>query len=156
MGALPWAKMFETFVAVLTSSPWITVAAAFGFGLLLTRLYQRLRWAHLELRQRDPVRTFSGRDRRFVMTRAGHRCEHHALYAWRCRATEELQVDHIHPHARGGSTTANNGQVLCEAHNRRKGARIPFTWELRMIERRRLAYAPASAAISRREMRQPV
>lgn len=158
MGALPWAQMLESLLesglAVLTASPIVAVVGTVGIGIVLTRLYQRLRWAHLSVRPRDPVRTFSGRDRSYVLARADHRCEHYSLYAMRCPTTTSLQVDHIHPHSRGGSTTVNNAQVLCKAHNRRKGARIPFTWELRMIERKRQTYAPDSSPIRRREVRQ--
>ncbi len=38
-------------------------------------------------------------------------------YAW-------LQMDHIHPHSRGGQTLLPNGKPLCQPHNKAKGDRI--------------------------------
>ncbi len=35
-----------------------------------------------------------------------------------------LQADHITPHATGGQTKLSNGQVLCDPHNKWKGARV--------------------------------
>jgi len=51
--------------------------------------------------RKDPNRRFSRSDRSFILSRAGQRCEHHALVG-RCRATKNLEADHIHPHSRGG------------------------------------------------------
>jgi len=42
----------------------------------------------------------------------------------RCGSRELLEYDHIVPVARGGSSTARNIELLCEACNRRKAARI--------------------------------
>ena len=43
-----------------------------------------------------------------------------------CGITEEegadLQVDHIKPRSRGGTSSVENGQVLCSVHNYRKNA----------------------------------
>ena len=36
------------------------------------------------------------------------------------------QADHIFPHAKGGQTEIENGQVLCSYHNSRKGAKVPM------------------------------
>jgi hypothetical protein len=37
---------------------------------------------------------------------------------------EEFEADHVTPHAEGGPTVVENGQVLCRYHNRRKGAQV--------------------------------
>jgi len=36
----------------------------------------------------------------------------------------EYQADHVNPHAKGGETEVENGQVLCAFHNQSKGARV--------------------------------
>ena len=59
-----------------------------------------------------------------------------------------------HPHSRGGWTRLENGQILCR-HNTLKRANVPWNFELREIEKRRLAYYPAgvSGAVVRRAPR---
>jgi 5-methylcytosine-specific restriction endonuclease McrA len=42
----------------------------------------------------------------------------------RCDSATQLEFDHIIPLALGGSSTANNLQLLCRGCNRSKGARI--------------------------------
>src|SRR5438093_693993 len=42
----------------------------------------------------------------------------------KCGSQEKLEFDHIIPVARGGSNTARNIQLLCEACNRSKGASL--------------------------------
>ena len=58
---------------------------------------------------RDPRRTFSRAEKVALLERAGHRCEHHSWLLGRCRETEALQADHVHPHSRGGATDVANG-----------------------------------------------
>jgi hypothetical protein len=36
----------------------------------------------------------------------------------------DYEADHVMPHARGGRTVVENGQVLCSYHNGQKGARV--------------------------------
>lgn len=52
-----------------------------------------------------------------VWRRDGGRCV-------KCSSKENLQFDHIIPVARGGATSAQNLQLLCQQCNRVKGARI--------------------------------
>jgi hypothetical protein len=106
---------------------------------------------------RDPVRRFSRADRRVVLDRAGHRCEHHSLLDGRCRATEQLQADHVHPYSQGGVTAVENAQALCRRHNKQKSARVPWVWELRQLARRRAAYFPPGVptAVVRRPRARP-
>lgn len=42
----------------------------------------------------------------------------------RCGSREKLEFDHVVPVSKGGSDTARNIELLCEACNRKKGARI--------------------------------
>jgi hypothetical protein len=47
---------------------------------------------------------------------------------WWWRLGDELEADHIYPHARGGDTELGNGQMLCRMHNARKSAHVPSWW----------------------------
>jgi hypothetical protein len=49
-----------------------------------------------------------------VLERDGHACVY-------CHATDDLHIDHIHPHSRGGLTDIANLQVLCGPCNIGKG-----------------------------------
>jgi 5-methylcytosine-specific restriction endonuclease McrA len=53
----------------------------------------------------------------FVWNRDGGRCV-------RCGSRDRLEFDHVIPLALGGSNTARNLQILCEACNRTKGASV--------------------------------
>lgn len=88
---------------------------------------------------KDPVRRFSGADRRVIFERAGMRCEFFFL-GMRCQSRDNLQADHVHPHSRGGWTSIANGQALCKHHNRSKSARVPWDWQLARLEKRRVRY----------------
>ena len=143
--SIDWSTVLHSCVRFLTSSPWITAVASLMVLLALTRAYQRVRWLPLVLADRDPVRRFSGSQRAHILGRAGGRCEHYFLLLLRCPSRTDLQADHVHPHSRGGSTSTNNAQALCRTHNRAKNARIPFTWELRLLARRRVRYFPVTS-----------
>lgn len=54
--------------------------------------------------------------RQQVLDRDGHRCAD-------CGSTEGLQIDHVHPVAKGGRPVLENLQVLCKTCNLQKGAR---------------------------------
>jgi HNH endonuclease len=123
-----------------TSSPW--AAAGLMFVLLLTMVRVVHALAHPR-HNHDPVRRFSRTDKAIILSRAGGRCEHHGWITGRCRRTERLEADHVHPHSRGGQTAVVNGQALCRRHNQAKRATIPFNWQLRSLERHRAGYFPA-------------
>jgi hypothetical protein len=55
--------------------------------------------------------------RDFVFDRDGHACV-------RCRTTDDLTLDHIHPWSLGGPDTADNLRVLCRSCNSSKGDRV--------------------------------
>ena len=125
------------------SSPWVGAVFCLLILSVIARIYRAVRWAPIASAGLDPSRRFGGRDRAAVFSRAGARCERHSLLFGRCKETEKLHADHVHPHSKGGSTTIANGQVLCSRHNKQKAARIPFNWELRRLEKHRASYFPA-------------
>lgn len=53
-----------------------------------------------------------------VMQRDGDQCQ-------TCGSTDELQIDHIMPISKGGSSDIENLQVLCRSCNSAKGAKVP-------------------------------
>lgn len=124
----------------VAAEPWL---GALLVLLLVNAVVRRIPDLLHGRRARDPQRCFLRADKRILLERAGHRCEHHAWLGRRCRGTEDLQADHVHPHSRGGSTTVANGQALCPRHNSRKANRVPWTWELDRLARRREVYFPA-------------
>ncbi|MBI2202848.1 MAG: HNH endonuclease [Candidatus Rokubacteria bacterium] len=63
------------------------------------------------------VMPISADTRRLVWSRDEGRCRN-------CGTTQELQFDHIIPKSWGGSSTAENVELLCRTCNLRKGARL--------------------------------
>lgn len=51
------------------------------------------------------------------------------------------------PWSRGGPTVVSNGQALCVAHNRSKGAMNPPWWYVLSLEHRRRGYFPEGADV---------
>lgn len=137
----PTTDILEQVTASLTDTaadhPWLAVLLG---SAVAVRLVHAVRVMIYGRHPKDPQRLFVGAERYAVLARAGHRCEHHSRLFGRCTVTEHLQADHVHPHSRGGATSVANGQALCGPHNRRKGNRIPWTWELRRLARHRGAY----------------
>ncbi len=132
-------EVLRSVLAEVLATPWLVVLLvllAIGKVLQLGRAI--LHGGHA----RDPRRTLSRAEKVALLERAGHRCEHHSWLLGRCRETEALQADHVHPHSRGGATDVANGQALCRRHNRGKAARVPWGWELARMQRRRRAYFP--------------
>jgi 5-methylcytosine-specific restriction endonuclease McrA len=56
-------------------------------------------------------------ERRAVYERDGGRCTYIDASGRRCSETRWLELDHIEPHACGGSATAQNLRLRCRAHN---------------------------------------
>jgi hypothetical protein len=110
--------------SAFTSSPLVTVSVVLILVVAMIRVARQLRWSAVS---RDPVRRFGRAERAVIKRRAGERCEHSGVFG-RCRVTQNLEADHVHPHSRGGQTTVANGQALCQGHNRAKSARVPFEW----------------------------
>jgi hypothetical protein len=122
-----------------TASPWTILTAIIFAVLIAIQLVHGVAHPHTN---RDPLRRFTRQDKAELLRRSGGRCEHHGWITGRCKATTELQADHVHPHSRGGWTNVSNGQALCKRHNRSKSATIPFNWQLKGIAKRRASYYP--------------
>jgi hypothetical protein len=138
--AMMFHALGRAFVALMTSSPVTAVVVVIGLLIAITGFVRQvIHSGH----SRDPVRRFRGAEKATLLTRAGGRFERHSPLVGRCKQTERLEADHIHPWSRGGQTAIANGQILCRRHNREKRAAVPFQWHLRAIERRRMTYYPA-------------
>jgi|GEM_PF-6473391 5-methylcytosine-specific restriction endonuclease McrA len=59
--------------------------------------------------------------KQLLLERSGFQCQYISAEGRRCSQTRYLDIDHIHPLARGGETRMDNLQVLCRAHNLLKG-----------------------------------
>ena len=96
---------------------------------------------------RDVGRGFKYGPRRTVLARAGERCEAPGFLVWGRCSSPAVEVDHVFPWSRGGPTVVTNGQALCSAHNRAKGAVNPPWWYVLGLERRRRSYFPEGADV---------
>ncbi len=132
-------EVLRSALAEVLSTPWLAgLLAVITLGKLVQLGPAMVHGGH----GRDPRRTFSRAEKAEFLERAGHRCEHHSWLLGRCRGTEALQADHVHPHSRGGATDVLNGQALCRRHNKQKSDRPPWRWELNRLARRRESYFP--------------
>ena len=122
-----------------THSPPLFALVLVVVSIAAIKAVRATRWAFVP---RDRRRRFTRAEKAVILRRASGRCEHHGWLFGRCRQTQRLEADHIHPHSRGGQTALDNGQALCHFHNRLKLARVPFTFELRRLERQRAGYFP--------------
>ncbi|MDH5270568.1 MAG: HNH endonuclease [Candidatus Krumholzibacteria bacterium] len=59
-----------------------------------------------------------------IFTRDEGLCTYTGPDGRRCGSTHVLQVDHIHPVARGGTSTPDNLRLLCAYHNRLEAERL--------------------------------
>ncbi len=63
-------------------------------------------------------RVFTEKQKREIFLRDKGTCQS----CGKAVSLREYEVDHIIPYSKGGPTTIENGQCLCRACNRRKGA----------------------------------
>ena len=120
-------EVLKNVLAEVLSTPWLI-----GLLVLLAigKLVQLGRVIVHGQHGRDPRRTFPRAEKAELLERAGHRCEHHSWLLGRCRETEALQADHVHPHSRGGTTVLENGQAFAAGttSGRRRGCRGTGNW----------------------------
>ena len=77
------------------------------------RTYRKL--VHLKTEARPANRTYiPAYIRKLIFIRDKYRCV-------KCGSREKLEIHHIIPHAKGGSSRLENLQLLCHDCNRRKG-----------------------------------
>ena len=65
----------------------------------------------------DKLRDFTESQRKQIFARDDHKCVD-------CGSEEKLEADHKLPWSKGGKTTIDNGQTLCEYHNRSKSDKV--------------------------------
>jgi hypothetical protein len=88
--------------------------------------------------------------RRLVWERDGGRCAFVGAGGHRCEETRRLEIDHIMPLAKGGTTTPENLRVLCRAHNQYEAERVlgkEHVQRRRDLARRERARAKARDAV---------
>jgi len=68
----------------------------------------------------DPTRFFDRYEKTIIYRRDKGVCQNCGRKVTR----KEYQADHIRAHTLGGSTTVENGQVLCSSCNKKKGAQV--------------------------------
>ena len=101
---------------VFTVQHW-QAAWAIAVGILITAYHMRHPKAAHAVTAKPQRRALTEKVRHEVWRRDQGRCVD-------CGSRVNLEYDHVIPVSRGGSNTARNVELRCEACNRRKGARI--------------------------------
>ena len=87
-----------------------------------------LKKCNIELIEKDEKRAFTELERIIIYRKGKGYCqqclrdgkpENEAKVSW-----SNYQADHVLPHAKGGRTILDNGELLCSYHNQSKGAKI--------------------------------
>ncbi|PQJ17026.1 GmrSD restriction endonuclease domain-containing protein [Nonlabens tegetincola] len=90
--------------------------------------FEYLRDNNFELKEKDENRAFSELQRIIIYRDGKGLCqeclregkpEKEARVSW-----SNYQADHVFPHAKGGQTILENGELLCAHHNQSKGAKV--------------------------------
>ena len=79
--------------------------------------------ANKELTGKKTINTnkvITPRTKNILLRQAEHRCQYTSPDGVRCQATSNLEVEHIHPRAKGGKHNPENLKILCRAHNQRR------------------------------------
>jgi hypothetical protein len=106
--------MTTTALVILGLHPGVSLSIGVVVGVVAALLRKQFANHASPTVFRRPSIPPSVRNRVFI--RDNGQCQH-------CGATENLEIDHIIPVSRGGSSTENNLQVLCAPCNRSKGNR---------------------------------
>ncbi len=152
-------KKFEEAKALLSNQlPNASYEAVLGMALdqFLTRHRPRNKKARREMRKlaararrkhqpSEPTRRIPAATRDAVFTRDQGRCTFVGSTGKRCEATHYLQIDHIVPFARGGSSTVGNLRLLCARHNQREAERV--------LGEQATRFSPDLSSFSRRSAR---
>ena len=90
--------------------------------------FEYLRDNNFDLKEKDENRAFSELQRIVIYRKGKGLCqeclregkpEKEARVSW-----SNYQADHVFPHAKGGQTILENGELLCAHHNQSKGAKV--------------------------------
>ena len=90
--------------------------------------FEYLRDNNFDLKEKDENRVFSELQRIIIYRNSKGLCqeclregkpEKEARVSW-----SNYQADHVFPHAKGGQTILENGELLCAHHNQSKGAKV--------------------------------
>jgi len=90
--------------------------------------FEYLKEQNKELLEKDKKRSFTELERITIYRKGKGFCqqclregkpENEAKVSW-----SDYQADHVIPHAKGGRTVVENGELLCSYHNQSKGAKI--------------------------------
>ncbi|OJY23742.1 MAG: hypothetical protein BGO98_17485 [Myxococcales bacterium 68-20] len=92
-------------------------ASTFGPVIARPNMGERATSAPATKASRPGSRYIPAELRREVFARDGTQCTYVGPDGGRCPARGYLELDHIHPKARGGTQTAANLRVRCRAHN---------------------------------------
>jgi hypothetical protein len=96
--------------------------------------------------RKDTQRVFTAQQRFEMFQRAGNRCEHKPMLWLRC-TDAPTHGDHIYPHSKGGLTIMSNAAALCARHNLAKGALVPSSFAIVLLQRRRRKYFPPGVPV---------
>ena len=90
--------------------------------------FEFLKSNKIELVEKDEKRGFTELERIIIYRKGKGLCqqclregksENDSKVSW-----SNYQADHVVPHAKGGRTVLDNGELLCSYHNQSKGAKI--------------------------------
>ncbi len=90
--------------------------------------FEYLKKNNFDLLEKDSKRAFSELERIIIYRKGKGHCQQclrdgkpelEARVSW-----SNYQADHVVPHAKGGRTTLDNGELLCAHHNQSKGAKL--------------------------------
>lgn len=96
--------------------------------ILRQLFFEYLIKSNIEILEKDEKRAFSEFDRIVIYRKGKGLCqqclreglsENEARVSW-----SNFQADHVFPHAKGGKTIVENGELLCSRHNLQKGAKV--------------------------------